>query len=101
MKRNGSDLRFGHEVERSDWDEVLRSSWMGDGGRGSESSSFSAISSTNGSEREGGGDREVETEREKERDLRGLRGPRLRVLKAELGRERRRRWCGGRREVEG
>lgn len=74
---------------------------MGDGERGSESSSFSAISSTNGSEKEGGGDREAE--RERERNLRGLRGTSVRVLKVERGGERRRRWWwwGGRKEVEG
>lgn len=69
---------------------------MGDGGR-SESSSFSAISSTNGSEKEGGGDREAE----REGDLRGLRGTSVRVLKAEIGGERRRRWWGRRKEAEG
>lgn len=92
MNRNGSDLRVGQGVERSDSADVSRRDWRGDGGRGSESSSFSAISSTNGSEREGGGEREAE----KERGLRGS-GARVRVLVA----ERRRRWWGGRRHVEG
>lgn len=96
MKRKGSDLRVGHVVERSDSEAALRRDWMGCGGRGSESSNFSAISSTKGSEREGGGDREAEIETE-----RGLRRPRVKVLGVESGGERRRCWWGWRREVEG